>query len=123
MKITRSVDGIELTISHEKIGTDLLVVIRGGDEHHIGGAALAYPTKSHYRDATTVSVNTITAPGHKDYLVANTSAESICKALDIPVLVSVGIHVEHATKNQIGLIIEEVDSMVNEIIEFYQKPE
>ena len=123
MKITRSVDGIELIVSHEKIGTDLLVVIRGGDEHHIGGAALAYPTKSHYRDAITVSLNTITAPGHKDYVVANASAESICKALELPVLVSVGIHVEHATKEQIGLIVQEVDAMVNELIEFYQKPE
>ncbi|MFW9920216.1 MAG: hypothetical protein ACFFED_11485 [Candidatus Thorarchaeota archaeon] len=123
MRITRSVDGIELIVSHERIGTDLLVTILGGDEHHIGGAALAYPTKSHYRDATTVSVNTITAPGHKDYLVANSAAERISRTLDIPVLVSVGIHVDHATKAQIDAIVTEVDSMVTALIEFYQKPE
>lgn len=123
MIINRSVDGIDLIVSHEKIGADLLVTISGGDEHHIGGAALAYPTKSHYRDATTVSVNTITAPGHKDYLVANSTAERICKSLEVPVLVSVGIHVDHATKEQIEAIIKGVDMMVDELIAFYQKPE
>ena len=123
MKLTRRTNGIELIISHEKIGKDLLISIHGGDEHHIGGAALAYPTQSHYRDAITVSVNTITAPGHKDYLVANSVAETVCKVLHVPVLVSVGIHVDNATKEQINDILSTVDEMVKELIEFYQKPE
>ena len=59
----------------KSIGKDLLVTIFGGDEHHIGGVAVAYPTKSHYRDASTISVNSITLPGHKDYVVANSSAD------------------------------------------------
>lgn len=110
-------------VSYERVGTDLQVAIYGGDEHHIGGVAFAYPTKSHYRDATTVSVNTITAPGHKDYIVANSAAETICKALSVPTLVSVGIHVDNATKEQIDAIIKEVDSMIAKLISFYQKPE
>ena len=123
LKIERTVDSIPLVVSHERIGIDLQVTIYGGDEHHIGGVALAYPTQSHYRDATTVSVNTITAPGHKDYVVANSAAETICKALSVPTLVSVGIHVENATKEQITAIVNEVDSMINEMITFYQKNE
>ena len=123
MKIERTVKSIHLILSHKKIGEDLLVTIHGGDEHHIGGAALAYPTKSHYRDAITVSVNTITAPGHKDYLVANSSAEKICRVLKVPTLVSVGIHVDNATKEQIEEIVQEVDSMVDELLAFYQNPE
>ena len=123
LKIERTVDSIPLVVSHERIGTDLQVTIYGGDEHHIGGVALAYPTQSHYRDATTVSVNTITAPGHKDYVVANSAAETICKALSVPTLVSVGIHVENATKEQITSIVNEVDSMITELIAFYQKNE
>ncbi len=123
MKLTRKTNGIELIVSHERIGKDLLISIHGGDEHHIGGAALAYPTQSHYRDAITVSVNTITAPGHKDYLIANSVAESVCKALHVPVLVSVGIHVDNATKEQIDDIVSTVNTLVKELIEFYQKPE
>lgn len=123
LKIERTIKSIHLILSHERIGNDLLVTIHGGDEYHIGGVALAYPTQSHYRDAITVSVNTITAPGHKDYLVANSSAEKICRALEVTTLVSVGIHVEKATTEQIGMIVQEVDSMVDETIAYYQNAE
>jgi len=123
LKIESTFDSISLVVSYERVGIDLQVTIFGGDEHHIGGVAFAYPTKSHYRDATTVSVNTITAPGHKDYIVANSAAEKICKALSVPVLVSVGIHVDNVTKEQIDAIIKEVDSMIAQLISFYQKPE
>ncbi|MFX1483902.1 MAG: hypothetical protein ACFFCP_12040, partial [Promethearchaeota archaeon] len=97
--------------------------IYGGDEHHIGGAAVAYPTPSHYRDATTVSVSTMTLPGHKDYIVANTAAETICKALGTPVVVTVGIHYENATKSDIAEIVSVVDSLVQDAILHYQKAE
>jgi hypothetical protein len=105
----------------KEIGKDLLIAIYGGDEHHIGGAAVAYPTPSHYRDATTVSVNTISLPGHKDYVVANTAAEKICKALEIPTIVTVGIHYDNATKEDIDTIVSVVDALVQDTISHYQK--
>ncbi|MHA1480907.1 MAG: hypothetical protein ACTSQZ_05750 [Candidatus Thorarchaeota archaeon] len=123
MNLEKKVGSHTLILKAETIGCDYLVTIYGGDEHHIGGIALAYPTKSHYRDATTVSVNTITAPGHKDYLVANTAAEKICKALNTLVVVSVGIHINEATKDEITEIIKVVDSLVEDLIVQYQKPE
>lgn len=123
MKLKKKVGSHTLILKAETIGNDIIVTIYGGDEHHIGGIALAYPTKSHYRDATTVSVNTITAPGHKDYLVANTTAEKICKALNALVVVSVGIHINEATKDEITEIINVVDLLVDDLIVQYQKPE
>ena len=107
----------------KEIGKDLLVAIHGGDEHHIGGVAAAYPTKSHYRDATTVSVSTLTLPGHKDYVVANTAAEKICKALEVPTVVTVGIHYDNATSKEIEEIISVVNDLVDDIITHYQKAE
>ena len=105
----------------KKIGKDLLIAIYGGDEHHIGGAAVAYPTPSHYRDATTVSVSTMTLPGHKDYVVANTAAEKICKALETPTIVTVGIHYDNATKDDINEILFAVDVLAQDVIAHYQK--
>ncbi|MFW9812889.1 MAG: hypothetical protein ACFFF9_10550 [Candidatus Thorarchaeota archaeon] len=105
----------------KEIGKDLLIAIYGGDEHHIGGAAVAYPTPSHYRDATTVSVSTMTLPGHKDYVVANTAAEKICKALETPTIVTVGIHYANATKDDIDQIVSVVDALVQDAITHYQK--
>jgi hypothetical protein len=105
------------------IGKDLLVAIFGGDEHHIGGVAVAYPTRSHYRDASTISVNSITLPGHKDYVVANSSAEKMCKALMCPVISAVGIHYAAATSEEIQDIVKVVDDLVDEAILHYQNPE
>jgi hypothetical protein len=107
----------------KSIGKDLLVAIFGGDEHHIGGVAVAYPTKSHYRNALTISVNSITLPGHKDYVVANTSAEKMCKALGRPVISTVGIHYDAATPVEIKEIITTVDELVDEVILHYQNAE
>jgi hypothetical protein len=105
------------------IGKDLLVTIFGGDEHHIGGVAVAYPAKSHYRNASTISVSSITLPGHKDYIVANSSAEKICKALTRPVISTVGIHYDAATSEEIQEIIKVVDDLVDEAISHYQNAE
>jgi len=106
-----------------EIGNDLLIAIYGGDAHHIGGVATAYPTESHYRDASTVSVSTLTLPGHKDYVVANTAAEKICKALEVPTVVTVGIHYDNATRTEIDEIILVVNALVDDIIAYYQKAE
>ncbi|MFX0106822.1 MAG: hypothetical protein ACFE7R_00915 [Candidatus Hodarchaeota archaeon] len=123
MLIERTVGRQKIFTEVKKIGNDLLVVIYGGDEHHIGGVAIAYPTTSHYRDATTVSVNTITFPGHKDYIVATSAAETICKALSLPVVASVGIHYDAATPSDIKEIVKAVEDMVNELVLHYQNAE
>ncbi|MBN2228060.1 MAG: hypothetical protein JW779_00585 [Candidatus Thorarchaeota archaeon] len=112
-----------LILDTKNIGNDLLVAIHGGDEHHIGGVAIAYETPSHYREASTISVNTLTFPGHKDYVVANSAAEQICKTLHRPTVVTVGIHYENATKTEIDEILKTVDLLVNELISYYQKAE
>ncbi len=110
-------------LESKKIGNDLLVAIYGGDAHHIGGVAIAYPSESHYRKATTVSVSTLTLPGHKDYIVANTAAEKICKVLEVPTVVTVGIHYDNASSKDIEEIISVVNILVDAIIEHYQKAE
>jgi hypothetical protein len=107
----------------KEIGNDLLVSIYGGDEHHIGGVATAYPTESHYRDTTTVSMSTLSLPGHKDYVVANSAAEKICKELGAPVVVTVGIHYDNASSKEIAEIISVVNTLVDKMISYYQKAE
>jgi len=107
----------------KEIGKDLLISIHGGDEHHIGGVSIAYLTPSHYRDASTVSLSSLTFPGHKDYVVANSAAETICKALERSTVVAVGIHYENATKKDIDEIIKVVDTLIDDLIAHYAKAE
>ena len=110
-------------IETTEIGNDLLVTIFGGDEHHIGGVAIAYPTPSHYRSASTVSLNSLSFPGHKDYVVANSTAVALSKALDRPVVVTAGIHYDKATSDEIKEIVRTVESLTNDVISHYQNPE
>ena len=107
----------------KEIGKDLLISIHGGDEHHIGGVSIAYETPSHYRDAPTVSLSSLAFPGHKDYVVANPTAEKICKALKRSTVVTVGIHYDNATKKDIDDIIKAVDTLVDELLSHYAKAE
>ena len=123
MKIEREAGRHIIYLETRDIGEDLLVSIHGGDEHHIGGVAIAYVTPSHYRDASTISVNTLTFPGHKDYVVANSAAEKICKELERSTVVTVGIHYTNATKEEITTIIGAVDKLVTDLIAHYQKAE
>ncbi|MHA2047175.1 MAG: prenylated flavin chaperone LpdD [Candidatus Thorarchaeota archaeon] len=106
MKFEKEAGRHTIFLDVKEIGKDLLIAIYGGDAHHIGGVAVAYPTQSHYRDATTVSVSTMTLPGHKDY-----------------VIVTVGIHYDNATKKDIDEIISVVDVLVQDAISYYQKAE
>jgi len=53
----------------------------------------------------------------------NTAAEKICKALEVPTVVTVGIHYDNATTKDIEEIISVVNALVEEIIAHYQKAE
>ncbi len=123
MILERKAGRHSIFLEAKDIGNDLLITIYGGDEHHLGGVSVAYETRSHYRDASTVSVSTLTFPGHKDYIVANSASEQICKALQRSVIVTTGIHYEHATKSDIDDILKAVDWLVKALIEHYQKAE
>ena len=107
----------------KEIGKDLLISIHGGDEHHIGGVSIAYVAPSHYRNASTVSLSSLTFPGHKDYVIANSSAEKICKRLERSTVVTVGIHYDNATKSDIDEIIKAVNHLVDELLSHYAKAE
>ena len=120
MKREKKVGRHTIILESRLVGNDVLVTIYGGDEHHIGGVSIAFLTKSHYRDADTVSVNTLTFPGHKDYIVANSAAERLAKALRKSIVVTVGIHMDNASKEEIEETVEAVKTMVDETITFYQ---
>ena len=113
----------KIFLDSREIGNDLLVSIYGGDEHHIGGVAIAYPTKSHYRERSIININTINLPGHKDYILANTAAEAICKAVSKPIVVTVGIHIDNASAVELDVVIDSVDKMVGQLIDHYQNAE
>ncbi len=105
----------------ETIGQDTVVFVYGGNVHHIGGVSVAFPSKSQYRNVNTVSVSTLSFPGHKDYVLASMLAERLCTSLKRSFVVCVGIHINNASKTEIDTAVEISCRLVDEFIAHLQQ--
>jgi hypothetical protein len=105
---------------HDTNGSGLAMFVRGGDKPHLGGVALASPgIEIHGKTLSSCDLWTITVPGHKDAELAQKIAKKVCNASGEPVSVSLGIHIENATAEDIELICNNVDAAVDVILKKY----
>ena len=90
------------------IGDDILVCLYGGNRPHIGAAALAFPCQD---DGTGVKAwaSVLGAPGHRDDTVAHRLAMDMCKVTGRPVCMTVGIHIDHASKEEIAHLLQNAE--------------
>ncbi len=116
MKMKRPLARGSVSLESKNIGEDLVVIIYGGDSPHVGGAAIAYVTKSRYRDDLTTSVSILSFPGHKDYILAQSTAEKLASTLNKSVVVIAGVHINDATHEQIDEVITTVNSMIDDMV-------
>lgn len=80
-------------------GKDWLVQVTGGEDH-VGAAALAVYCPEAV-NGVYASAGVITAPGHRDDVLARALALKLCKIWRATVCVVVGIHVEGASAREI----------------------
>jgi uncharacterized SAM-binding protein YcdF (DUF218 family) len=74
-------------------GTDLVVVVGGGERFHVGAAALGLSVPSlSDPDRLTVSSSVLAVPGHKEDELARDMSRELSRALARSVVVTVGIH-------------------------------
>jgi len=101
-----------------RIGTDLLVAIRGGEKPHIGAVAVAQPRPS-LRDPNVVSAtaSVICLPAHKEDELAKMIAVTLAAALNTPVVVTAGIHWDNISQEGIGRVIANSKTLVGLILE------
>jgi len=78
--------------------------LTGGDAPHVGGVVLSVPRASLTGEGISCDSWLTPIPGHKDLDVAVPIAEAICKAAGVPVSLTAGIHIDHATNADIGII-------------------
>ena len=100
-------------------GDDLIIVIFGGDRPHVGSVSVAYPPftdeeKKKGKDG--VVLNTIPLPGHKDYVVSEMVAEKVSRVLGRVVVVSVGIHIEKASKAEIEEVLKNSEKLADSFL-------
>ncbi len=97
-------------------GKDLNISIVGGDKPHIGAISIASPTEKLYngikRSATT---SVISLQDHKEDKLACLAAKKIATALDCVVSVSVGIHIDNVTKQEIEILNDNFMELVEKI--------
>lgn len=81
-------------------GGDLSVTIIGGETPHIGAVCLA----QFEEERMSATVSTICVYGHRDDQVAMACAKKLSSRLRCTVTVSVGIHIDNATLEEIEIL-------------------
>jgi len=98
------------------VGSDILVVLYGGNKPHIGSIAVAHPRpslKNRKKLSSTSSVYNLL--GHKDGAVAQKLSEKLSKELNKNVVVVAGIHIDRITQEGIVKVLENCDKLGQKI--------
>lgn len=95
--ITSGDGKFKVWLEEKKIGDDLLYILGGGERTHIGGIVFCEPNKE---------PQVIHLAGHHDDIVLKPIAETACKKYGTKVVVIGGIHIDNATKDEIGKLVE-----------------
>ncbi|MGI5900962.1 MAG: hypothetical protein ACOX7U_00615 [Desulfitobacteriia bacterium] len=103
-------------------GRDVAVTVVGGIKHHIGAVALAVPRPS-LKDPSEISASAsvICVTGHKDDELARDIALKFSSTLNCIASVSVGIHIDQAQEEEIGILIHNSECAVNSLINQLRK--
>ena len=80
----------------------IVITLAGGELPHVGAVALAEPRPSRInRRKTSSSVSVLVRLGHKEDELARRLAGVVAASLNLPVVLSAGIHIDHATAEDI----------------------
>jgi gallate decarboxylase subunit D len=96
-------------------GRDYVWLVTGG-EAHVGAVAVAYWQEDGGEGK--VQSHVLTIPLHKEGELARELAELACRHLKTTVTVAAGIHIDQATSEEIGRILEEVRRLAGEELDF-----
>jgi len=89
-----------------EIGDDLVFFLGGGERSHVGGIVVCEPGKK---------AHAIKLTGHYDDIVLKPIAEAACKKYKTTVVAVGGVHVDHATKQEITLLVENCKKLVKKL--------
>lgn len=93
-----------------EMGGDRVFLVTGGTAH-IGATAMAYIGAE-----GGVCADVLAAPGHRERELAEELAVQAASALRCTVAVSVGIHLDRPTRQQIDDVVEEARSKMREAL-------
>lgn len=105
-----------------EIGNDIIFIVSGGDQPHIGTISIGIPCPSlKIPNQLSSTISTYVFIGHKDDIIANKIAHEISKRMNKKVVVIAGIHFHHLSKKDIKLVVKKSEVICQELIELFQK--
>lgn len=93
-------------LKHEKIGDDQVFFLGGGERSHIGGIVICESRKK---------TQIIRLTGHYDDIVLKPIAETACKKYHNKIIALGGVHIDHATKQEIDHLVKNCMKLVEKI--------
>ena len=106
-----------------RCGQDVSVTVGGGEQPHLGAAALAGPRPS-LRDPNKVSASTsvLCVPGHKEDAFVRRAAEQIASACNCVASVCAGVHVDRADPEELSRLARNLERLLQIILEQLENP-
>ncbi len=106
----------KLSAEVTRIGSDLLVVISGGDKPHIGSVAVAMPRPSlQNRRVMSATSSVYNLPGHKDQVIAQRVSEVLSSRLNCNVVVTAGFHLDDISQKGVKRVLENTEKLARKI--------
>ena len=100
----------EIQATAVSCGSDWTIAVCGGTLHHIGAVAVGYPGEKE------AAADTFLFPGHRDDIVASMFAKKISGALGCRTTVSAGIHIDHASREELRILLENSEKCCEELL-------
>lgn len=109
--VTCGSGALAVTARAESAGRDIIAVVTGGTSPHAGAVALAVPCEP-TPEGTDCSASVLCAPGHRDDIPARRLSLLLCKTLRRTVCMTVGIHLDNASADDIRALLQHAESAV-----------
>ncbi len=94
-------------------GKDINICIGGGEVYHIGASALAIPRKSLAdKEGNSASASVLCVVGHKEDELARNASLELSTLFQCRVNITVGMHIEHATKDDIKALYKNFERVL-----------
>lgn len=92
----------KVSLKKHQIGSDILLVLTGGEQPHIGGIVLCEPGKK---------TRFISRGSHKDYIVLEPLAKAACDKYNTTIVAVGGIHIMNASKEDIDQVVQNCEEL------------
>lgn len=101
------------------IGNDILIVIGGGQNFHVGSVAVAYPyNRGGKGQNISSSVSLITVRGHREDQLVLEASRRLSINMDKCVVLCAGLHIDDAKTGDIQKMVDNFNCLISDVEQF-----